>query len=120
MRVKRGTKPSMPGSDRQPSTPGSFSSINGSITGLISTVIGTASTSVGAGPPWSSARAPAAARARLSGMWKITSRFGTWTWGAARPMPGASAMVSTMSAISRRISGAFGSATGSATRFSTG
>ena len=42
---------------------------------------------------------------RPSGAWNTTTLSGTWTWGAARPAPSASIMVSIMSATRRRISG---------------
>src|SRR5579871_2662369 len=58
--------------------------------------------------------------ARSAGTWKMTMRRGTWTWGAASPAPPTSKRVSHMSATSPLISGAVGSATGSAGRPRTG
>src|SRR5882724_5024977 len=43
MRAKRGTAPVRPGTERQASQPSTFSSASGSMTGLMSTVIGTPS-----------------------------------------------------------------------------
>src|SRR3546814_2940879 len=58
--------------------------------------------------------------ARPAGTSKITTRSGTWTWGAARPSPPISARVSSMSLTRLWISGAVGSATGAALRRRTG
>src|SRR5579862_482175 len=91
----------MPGTDRQPSQPPSSSSPSTSITGLTSTV---------SGAVWSKRSSPVSG-VRSLGAWKTTTRSGTCTWGAARPAPLASIMVSIMSATRWRISGAEGSAT---------
>ena len=60
MRVKRGTMPARPGTDRQASQPSARSSVRATISGLISTVRGT-----GTSP---------SRRPRSSGTWKTTTR----------------------------------------------
>ncbi len=107
IRAQRGTAARRPGMERQPSQRSTRSSPTGSTVGLITTVLPIVASS-----------------GCVAGACRVHAEHeqpqGTWTCGAASPAPGASSIVSIMSATRRRISGAPGSATGSARWSRTG